>query len=145
VETVRARTILAAILIIPLFALAVCGEKSSTGPPADPGGDQPDPPVEERILLTDRTGKQWDITHAVKVYGMQPENFQFGLGPNAIRPINDPAMVSAGQPGYPDDGAAIDVIGTSINGDARAYPVQALAGHEVANDAAGGVPIAVIY
>lgn len=37
------------------------------------------------------------------------------------------------------------VIGVSINGDARAYPLQTLTLHEIVNDVVGGVPIAVTY
>jgi hypothetical protein len=101
--------------------------------------------IENEIFLTDLTGKRWDITHAVKVYGMRPENFRYGLGPNAIRPITDPEMISPGEPGYPDDTATLDIIGTNIAGDARAYPVHPLGGHEVVDDVVGGEPVAVIY
>jgi len=37
------------------------------------------------------------------------------------------------------------VIGVSINGDTRAYPVQILMWHEIVNDTVGGVPVAVTY
>jgi len=37
------------------------------------------------------------------------------------------------------------VIGLEINGEARAYPLQVLTWHEIANDVVGGVPVAVTY
>ena len=37
------------------------------------------------------------------------------------------------------------VIGLSINGDARAYPLSILMFHEIVNDVVGGVPVAVTY
>ena len=37
------------------------------------------------------------------------------------------------------------VISVIINGDARAYPLQVLMWHEIANDTVGGVPIAVTF
>ncbi|WP_415774794.1 DUF3179 domain-containing protein [Sneathiella sp. P13V-1] len=37
------------------------------------------------------------------------------------------------------------VIGVSINGDARAYPLQVLMWHEIVNDKVGGVPISVTF
>jgi len=37
------------------------------------------------------------------------------------------------------------VIGISLNGDVRAYPLQILVWHEIANDVVGGVPIAITY
>ena len=37
------------------------------------------------------------------------------------------------------------VIGVSINGDARAYPIDVLSNHEIVNDVVGGEPIAVTW
>ena len=37
------------------------------------------------------------------------------------------------------------VIGVEFNGDARAYPVGLLSGHEIVNDMVGGRPIAVTW
>lgn len=37
------------------------------------------------------------------------------------------------------------VIGVSINGDARAYPIRYLNWHEIINDTVGGVPVAVTF
>jgi len=101
--------------------------------------------VENKIFLVGRTGKRWDITHAVKYYGMDPENFRYGLGPNAIRPINLPEMIWPGEPGYPTDGSTQRIIGTNIDDDARAYPTSVLSGHEVVNELIGGQYVSVIY
>jgi hypothetical protein len=98
-----------------------------------------------RIIITDRTGKQWDITHAVKVYGMEAENWRFGLGPFAIRPINLPEMLDPGDPGYLSDESVQRVIGTLTGGEARAYAVTPLSTREVVNDTAGGVSFAAVY
>lgn len=37
------------------------------------------------------------------------------------------------------------VIGLSINGDARAYPLRVLTWHEIVNDTVGGTPVAVTF
>ena len=37
------------------------------------------------------------------------------------------------------------VIGLEVNGEARAYPLQVLTWHEIANDVIGGVPVTVTY
>ena len=37
------------------------------------------------------------------------------------------------------------VIGLTVNGEARAYPLQVLTWHEIVNDEIGGVPVAVTY
>lgn len=39
----------------------------------------------DRLYIKDSTGKSWDVTHAQK-YGLQPSEFQLGLGPYAIPP-----------------------------------------------------------
>ncbi len=37
------------------------------------------------------------------------------------------------------------VLGLSINGDHRAYPLNLLSRHEIVNDTVGGVPVAVTW
>ena len=37
------------------------------------------------------------------------------------------------------------VLGVSINGDHRAYPLNLLSRHEIVNDVVGGVPVAVTW
>ena len=125
------------VFVFLILLVAVCGKAPSDAfNIVDENGN---------IFITDRTGKKWDITHAVDNYDLQPENFRHGLGPNAIRPINNPQMISPGESGYPGDGSTESVIGIEINGDARAYSVSVLASSEVANDVVGGIPVAVNY
>jgi len=97
------------------------------------------------IYIVDRTGKQWDITHAVKHYNFSKNNFNYGLGPNAIKPINYPDMLESGDPGYPESHSSQTVIGVNINGEARAYPIDVLSSHEVVNDTLKGFYTAVAY
>lgn len=66
--------------------------------------------------------------------------------------LNDPAVLTLAevdeQSDYPlwpvvhDDEA---VIGVVFEGEARAYPVRIMRGHEIVNDTVGGQPIAVTY
>lgn len=84
--------------------------------------------------------------------------------PDALPPIDDPAPAEGGarhgQPSLvtaevakkvklPEHGRFIldpdRVVGVSINGEARAYPLRVLHWHEVVNDVVGGVPIVVTY
>lgn len=99
----------------------------------------------DRILIKDRTGKEWDVTHAVEKYGFVASRFQFGLGPYAITPIVEPDMLEPGSNGYPTDSDNRLVIGTTINNDTRAYPLSALTSHEVADEIIGNVYVAVAY
>ena len=55
---------------------------------------------QEQVFITDRTGKLWDVTHAQK-YGLDPSGYEYGLGPYAIRPLNNPLMLTPGDAGYP--------------------------------------------
>jgi hypothetical protein len=67
-----------------------------------------------------------------------------GVAPDGIPPIDQPqfetvkAAATWLQPQSP-------VIAVDINGDARAYPLAILIWHEIANDVAGTVPIAVTF
>jgi hypothetical protein len=101
--------------------------------------------IQGRIVIIDRTGKIWDITHAVTHFDMVPRSFAYGLGPFAIRPVINPDYHSPGDPGYPGTHLDLEVIGVSIDGDSRAYPTGALCSFEVVNDIVGGQHVAVTY
>lgn len=100
---------------------------------------------EDRISIVDRTGKAWDITHGVNELGLEPERFQYGLGPFAITPIVDPDMLTPGDQDYPDLSETTRVIGLERSGEARAYPISVLRRHEIADDVIAGEALAVGY
>lgn len=101
------------------------------------------------VYLVDRYGERFDITHAVANYGMHRRGFEFGIGKSTIRPLNQPRMLMADDPGYPDTGSAWgrgpDVIGAVIEGEARSYPVRPLTRHEIVNESVGQTVAAVAY
>ncbi len=99
----------------------------------------------KKIFITDRTGKKWDITHAVERYEMDPENFNFGLGPNAIPPITEAKFLKPGDSDYPESNANFTVIGIAGGNEARAYPTYILARREVVDDKFLGTHLAVVY
>lgn len=137
-------------LILSLVVLLACEDSvilvdlSDETPPADDLDDSGED-LDIRHVITDRTGKQWDITHAVQNYGFDPDGFQFGLGPDAIKPILDPQMVCEGEDGYPPDDATFLVMATSLNGHTRAYPLSIMSRHEIADDQFGDDHVAVAY
>lgn len=102
-------------------------------------------PNDSTIFIVDQTGKQWDVTHAVNNYGFIAEDFQFGLGPNAIQPIQNPQFLEPGDPDYPDTTETFLVIGVDLQADQRAYPINVLSRHEIANEEIGGEIVAVGY
>ena len=143
------------VLTIILFAAGLlasgCGSDSTNNPQGAPsyydevnrgasGVDQQG----ETLLITDRTGEKWDVTHAQK-YGLVPDGYQYGLGRFAIRPIMDPQMLSPGDPDYPSDNEEFLVLGVSLNGFTRAYPISVMGWHEIANEQFGDAYVAVAY
>jgi hypothetical protein len=92
-------------------------------------------------FLIDRAGEKWDITQAVSI-GFDPKRFQYGLGKNAIRPLDDTNLGKAALDVAPD----LRILGIDDGKhSAQAYSVPKLARHEVANSSMGSVPIAAAY
>jgi len=96
------------------------------------------------VTIEDRTGKIWDVAHAQE-YDMVASGFEFGLGPFAIKPLMNPPMLSPGDFNYPDRHDNFRIMGVSLNGFTRAYPLGILRGHEVANEQFGEAHVAVAY
>ena len=65
------------------------------------------------------------------------------LAYDAIRPVYDPGFVAGDQALVLD--ASDLVIGLSLNGDTRAYPVRTLRSREMVNDVVGGIPVLVTW
>jgi len=74
---------------------------------------------------------------------VRPEDIQTILPKDAIQAIVHPSFESADEVTWLADSDS--VVGVSINGDARAYPVPILSAREIVNDTVGGVPIAVTW
>ncbi len=62
---------------------------------------------------------------------------------DGIPSLTDPKTAPVGDADFmrPDD----RVVGVTINGESRAYPIKVLNWHECYNDTLGGVPIAVVF
>ncbi len=102
--------------------------------------------VGDEIFIIDRTGKKWNVTHAVNAYGFKAEEFQFGLGPFAIKPLIAGELgkiYGKGDKHYPEDDSEIPVMGVVIAGEARAYPLSMMERQEVANETFGTLPVHV--
>jgi len=136
------RTTLALGLLV-LLGAPLAGCRSVTEPPSSPA--QVDVTEDDRITITDHTGKVWDITHAVNEFGFDPEKFQYGVGIGTIPPVFDPQFVAPGEAGFPSASVNFLVLGTQISNDARAYVIPALSTHEVVNDRFGEAYVAVAY
>jgi len=112
-------------------------QNGGNGNPADSSGG--------KLTLVDETGKVWDITDAVRKHNFSPSLFRFGLGPDAIRPINNPQFLSAGSSEFPSSNETFRTIGFDFQSDPRAYPLYLLNSHEVVNDQINAQPFAAVY
>lgn len=73
----------------------------------------------------------------------QAEIRRGGPPKDGIPAITDPDVVAAGEVDFLEPGDR--VVGITIAGESRAYPIRLLNWHEVVNDALAGVPFAVVY
>ena len=62
---------------------------------------------------------------------------------DGIPPIDDPKFITVSDAKHLTN--MEPVIGLTIDGDARAYPLQVMMWHEIVNDVVGGKPVAVTY
>jgi len=66
-----------------------------------------------------------------------------GPPPDGIPSIDDPSFLTAAEVDFLEENEP--VLALTVDGDARAYPVQIMMWHEIVNDTVGGVPVAVTY
>ena len=79
-----------------------------------------------------------------ETFGLIPNTIVTLLPKDAIRAILEPKFISVQSAENQMDGFE-HVIGVSINGDARAYPIRMLSRHEIVNDVVGGESVAVTW
>jgi hypothetical protein len=108
------------------------------------------PIVEEngRTLLwasEDDEGRvEWfDMTDAE----IDPATFQFGIGKDTIASIDEPRYATFDDPVVAERNITREtpVLGVSMEGVARAYPVDLMSMHEIVNDEIAGKPYAVMW
>lgn len=103
---------------------------------------------DDKVLLwasgghTVEDGEWFDITASP----LDRDGYQFGIGKDTIPAIDQPRFVALDDRKRLDE-ADIDnetlVIGYEHGGEARAYPIFILDGHELVNDTVGGKPVTV--
>ena len=93
-----------------------------------------------KVFLEDQTGYRWDITQARSI-GFDPHDFQYGIGKNAFKPLDDTDL---------EDHVASPlqnprVIGVTAGSESKAFSIDKLRYHEIANSSIDGVPVAAGY
>ena len=87
--------------------------------------------------------KEWKETDFTKTSIDFSQIMSGGPPKDGIPSIDNPKFRAGGEKS--DLGPQEPVIGLSINGDARAYPLRILMWHEIVNDTVGGEPVTVTY
>jgi hypothetical protein len=87
--------------------------------------------------------REWPDTDFSK-HSVSLDDIMSGGPPkDGIPSIDDPQFAAVGE--TTDIAPTEPVVGLTIEGDARAYPLRILTWHEIVNDVVGGVPVAVTY
>lgn len=124
-----------AVCLLLTMGSAVCLAQSARGP--------------RRVI--EREGKRWlfggedpsqdfDVTQ----FRLDSARLNYGLGRENFPALIEPEFVSA-QEANQWLGNADAVLGVSIGGEAKAYPISLLTRHEVVNDVVSGRPIVAAY
>jgi len=124
-------TVMAFITVLVVIFAACTSEAPSTPP-------TPETERENMAIITDRTGREWDVTHARDEYDMDSRYYNYGIGIGAIPSVDHTRVITEGEPGYPSPDDSRRVFGVNHNGEQRAYSVSELSRHEVFNDAYPG-------
>jgi hypothetical protein len=126
-------------VLVPLVLSACGGGEEDSGEPA-PAAKEPAQPAVVQAFL--REG--WEETDFSKRLVPLDEFLSGGPPKDGIPAIDEPRFVSVREaneflePKEP-------VIELVLEGEARAYPIQILIWHEIANDEVAGVPVAVTF
>ena len=120
------------LVLVMVLSFTTCAAPTPTPTPAP--APIPETERENPAIITDRTGRDWDVTRARDVYGMNPDYFNYVLGIGAIPSVDNPIILKEGDSGYPSSDSHIQVFGVNHNGEQRAYSISALTQHDVFND-----------
>ncbi|MCH8280453.1 MAG: DUF3179 domain-containing protein [Chloroflexi bacterium] len=118
-------------------------EPAATAAPKPVVVVQPDPDFLDKMRAAGLSSAGWTTDfsrHTVPFASI----LSGGPPRDGIPPIDDPKFTT-----FEESDEYIDplepVVFFSLNGDARAYPLQILTWHEIVNDVVGGVPVAVTF
>ena len=103
-------------------------------------------PIKEengQSLLWANDEEWFDVTDSK----IDPSTFQYGIGKDTIPSIDEPEFVRFSDPrvAAAEITRETPVLGVVINGEARAYPVELMDGHEIVNDQFGDEAYAILW
>ena len=104
---------------------------------------QPDPDFEQALIRARFSIRGWKTNFSLHTVPYS-DIFSGGPGRDGIPPIDDPKFTTPDLANEWLDELE-PVISFENNGEAKAYPLQILMWHEVANDMVGGLPVVVTF
>ena len=144
-----------ALFLVAGFLLAACGadQKAADDKDAEPTDQSPSADPAESELPSNPAQPESTVESAsvptLEPDLINPRNYEFEsyLPPqliplDGIRPVYQPQFVDAADAPLHDDEL---VIGVSIEGEAKAYPITVLRFREMVNDELGKLPILVTW
>ncbi len=126
---------LAPILAVTLAALAAAACSATEVAPTST-------PATDGEVASETTDVRQLNPDGPKDVDIEPDYFVRFLSRDSIRPIYGPTVVSAAEAPL---GSGDQVIGVSLGGQSRAYPIRTLRIREMVNDELGGIPILVTW
>ena len=144
----------APVLVVASLVLAACG--ASTDVTQEPLAELDNTSAQDELVTSESNSPATpspgaEPTAAVATPTVSPEadeivitraNFRQLLYRDDIRPIYEPTLISPNESGLGDDEL---VMGVSIEGESRAYPIRVLRFREIVDDELGGLPILVTW
>lgn len=127
------------VLVLVLAGCLFQGKQAAPSPPGLPAQGDRTPKSGVAPVLKVEPGQS-----RASALGITEQDIIPVLDKDAILAILKPTFVAAAE-GETDMLGYEQVIGVSINGDNRAYPLVMLSRHEIVNDVVGGKPIAVTF
>ena len=133
------------IIWVFIFAIVACSPRGGQEPVSD-GDDaaEAQPSPEDDAGTLDNQAPSENISESQRSRNYDELEIVTLLPPDGIPAIDNPQFLTAEEA---DSEYAPDelVIGVNYEGDARAYSIPFLSGHEIVNDTVGGKKIAVTW
>ena len=142
--SLAAAAVVLAIVIGATATLVVLGSEAaepSDGRDAATGTISRVQPVSEAPVIVSNPSTVYDPLEAGEAIPM-PDRYRQLLERDQILPVYEPTFVTIEAVDWLDQSL---VIGISIDGDSRAYPVTFLSGREMVIDNVGGIPLLVSW
>ncbi|NQW18967.1 MAG: DUF3179 domain-containing protein [Chloroflexi bacterium] len=130
-------------LLFATLGLSLLFIACSQSPPEDLfEGELPVAIASTNPAASDDFAAPFDLLNPAGKKVVDPGEYRKVIQRDKIVPIYEPRYVTAGEAGLLDDEL---IMGVSINGDDRAFPIGLISKREIVNGEIGGVPLLVTW